>query len=669
MPTKSFKDGMKQKLSLSFYLFELKSLPHTFLWTARWIVDTTETWPHAARQPIQARWEQGGQTSDRRFGILWEDFHWSAFTSLGADGHLSVTLFDTHKEEATSYMDLLVARVSTALHCHRYNIRLAAGIGQSFGAHCVAVLNITQLVDSTQTFCEEDAIRLHAEVLDTWNSSTCSTQQTLLSPTLTWQMIGEGPDIQAQLAALIHDKGVPDDAKTARAQTILQRLGVPAATKILADRNPWAALKSAASKPGIALRILSDEEKSKYIEKDRSAPASSIEVFADKLVPSQLVLDPKMLKDGNGDPVPQLQFAQVEADQRGLAICTLGEAAAFLRAPKSISPHALGLLMLELEPAAPDIMTQSGAIKMRFPAQYLVTGEQVLIFGALLSIGDISIDRATSGSISKQPVLPTAIIKYICYRDQYPGNWKLFTEAPVREILKMFEPLNYCNGKNGGTACARTHPDVDKTYEAVTLELWGRHFTAATGAKKTPQEADQFSFQVRVPAAVVLILVSNNPISLYCDPRTDDFRIAHPDFCIIWLNRADFTQVEHMSRTCSYALSIARHRNRYGIRVKKADEAKAWAELKPHQHFQEVKIEQIYEVSTCSPWHSEENHGKCHEGMELEVQGSSARTRFTFPHVLASWSPGRTTGQSDAGLPIRRPDQPIREVEVEALKF
>ena len=667
------------------HLLEQQGLALDLFWTARWIVDTVEIWPHAAHQRILDKWAQGGFDQDRRFGILWEDFHWSAFLIIQKNGHLFVTILDSHKTEATAYMDLFFARVSRALSCASYTIQLKQGVGQSHGTHCgaVAVLNIAGFLDHTLHFSEQDAILLHTEILEQRSTSSSQLSLAFISPTLTWPMIGAGPDIQTQLAELIHQKGVPEEAKIARAQTILQRLGIPQVTKILADRNPWAALKSSASKPGVSLRILSEEEKNQYIEmrastkhgasiknhkdkKERAQASSSKTDVTDKLIPSQLVLDPKMFKDGNGDQIPQLQFSQVEADQHGLAICTLSEAAAFLNSPKSISPHALGLLMLE--PPAPEVMQKAGAVKMRFPAQYMVTGEQVLIFGALLSIGDIDIDRATAGSVSKQPVLPTAIIKFTCYRDQYPGSWQHFTEAPVREILKMFEPLNYCDGKNCGSACNKTHPDVDHTYEAVILELWGRHYTAATGAKKTPKEADLFSFQVRVPAAIVLTLVSNNPTGLYSDPRTDDFRVSHPEYCVIWLNKAGFTQVEHLSRTCAFALSIARHRQRFGIRVKKSDEAKAWAQLKPDQHFQPVKIEQIYEVSPVP-------HGTRKKTMEKVMKEWNWPCRVLQPgrgsHFHMSWQVGAQEEPPARVMQAFQSDvliNPIRKVEVEALK-
>ena len=658
--------------------------PHLF-WTARWIVDITELWPHEAHQRILHKWLKGGEIQGCRFGILWEANHWSAFLVTHHDNKLDVFIVDCQVEEVSSYMDLFFARVSKALHCHMYHIHLTHGIGQTFGTHCgaVAFLNVVNFLYPSADFTEQDAHNLYLRILAQRSLAEEAIENASVSTTLSWQLIGSGPDIQAQLAALIHSRGVLAEAKVARAQTIIQRLGVPTVVKILADKNPWAALKNAASKPGISLRILSDEEKAQYIEmrastkhgahikdyknkKEKSAPASSKDDITDRLVPSQLVLDPKMFKDENGDPVPQLQFSQVEADQHGLAICTIQEATAFLMAPKSISPHALGLLLLE--PPEPDVMLKSGATKMRFPAQYQVTGEQVLIFGALLCIGDISIDRATAGSVSKQPVLPTVIIRYTLYRDQFQGSWQTFTEAPVREILKMFEPLNYCDGKNCGSACKKTHPDVDKTYEAVILELWGRHFTTAAGTKKTPLEADQFSFQVRTPAAIILSLVSNNPAGLYSDPRTDDFRVAHPDFCVIWINKVDFTQVERMSRTCSYALSIVRHRQRYGIRVKKIDEAKAWAELKPDQHFQPVKIEQIFEVSPVP-------HGTQKKTMEKVMREWNWNCRVLQPgrgsHFHMSWQVGAQEEPPARVLQAFQSDvliNPVRKVEVEQLR-
>ena len=94
----------------------------------------------------------------------------------------------------------------------------------------------------------------------------------------------------------------------------------------------------------------------------------------------------------------------------------------------------------------------------------------------------------------------------------------------------------------------------------------------------------------RVPAATLELLVKNHPVGMYADPRTDDPKIPHPSLSVIWLNKNDYEGALIQYKTCSFALALVRARNRYGIRVSKANTEKAFQQLKPGLDFQDVKI-------------------------------------------------------------------------------
>lgn len=102
-------------------------------------------------------------------------------------------------------------------------------------------------------------------------------------------------------------------------------------------------LKAAANRPEVNIRILTDEEKQQYITmraatkhgvaipqaKNKKATTKAAEHT--KLLPTQLVLDPKHFQDSKGQPVPQISFTQVEAEAHGVAIATIDEITSFLQ--------------------------------------------------------------------------------------------------------------------------------------------------------------------------------------------------------------------------------------------------------------------------------------------------------------------------------------------------
>jgi hypothetical protein len=75
--------------------------------------------------------------------------------------------------------------------------------------------------------------------------------------------------------------------------------------------------------------------------------ASMLRSATMQLDPNLFRLDPKPFQDEAGEPVPQLQFAEVEADMHGDALCTMQMVKHFLETPKSISEQGLALLIID----------------------------------------------------------------------------------------------------------------------------------------------------------------------------------------------------------------------------------------------------------------------------------------------------------------------------------
>ena len=115
-------------------------------------------------------------------------------------------------------------------------------------------------------------------------------------------------------------------------------------------------------------------------------------------------------------------------------------------------------------------------------------------------------------------------------------------------------------------------------------------------AQQARRRVDIYTVHIRVPDEAVKELVSNNPPGVYCDPRTEDIRQPHPAYTVIWLPKLDHTAAEFKCRTCTHSLSLVRNKARYGVRVRKADEAKAWALLRPDTNFVDIQVQRIFEI-------------------------------------------------------------------------
>ncbi|CAK9051725.1 Modification methylase Eco47II (M.Eco47II) (Cytosine-specific methyltransferase Eco47II) [Durusdinium trenchii] len=283
----------------------------------------------------------------------------------------------------------------------------------------------------------------------------------------------------------------------------------------------------------------------------------------------------------------------VEANATGIAIANIEDIAGFLQDQKNISTQALGILILD-QPTD-DILTKRLS-KIRFPALYTETNEQILVFGGLLNLGDLTISRAAHGPSSTPSTIKTTIIKFFIYRDQYRTRWEDFITAPVKDLLHNFPPLSFCSGTGCGPDCKKTHADLDDSFETILLEVWGRHWTNVQGQKKNPHEAELYTVHFRVPEAAIQELVTNNPAGVFCDPRGEEIHLPHPNFAVIWLPKVDFAAAEHKSRTCEFSLSLVRNKWRYGIRVLKKNEPKAWEILRPETTYVDIQVNSVYEI-------------------------------------------------------------------------
>ena len=423
------------------------------------------------------------------------------------------------------------------------------------------------------------------------------------------RLFAGGPDdCQRELANLLSNKGVPIASADDRAKQVISKLGFRSVQNVLKAKNPWAELKSLASKPGTMIRLVTYEEQQNYINERAKTKhgAKIVNAKAKKnlkgrlqsapihLNPDQFELDSNHFKDESDLPVHQLHFDEVEAEARGVALCTMSMASPFLENPKSISTDALALLILDA--SDPETAMQAGLKSIIIPAKFKGTDEHTLIYGHILQLGDSDITREMVGNDSSPDVVDTQVIKLQVYRDQLNAEWTRFAEAPIRAIIAMMESFQLCRGSNCGASCNKFHPAVDESIDNMIFELWARSFVDDNGRKTAQDKATHFSVFMRIPDGALSKLLTTTPSGIYLEPRGDKPREHDDRYRVIWMPGTTYDEVMHLCRTYDKAICLARLKQKYGIRVKKEDEQSAWSHLRPGIEYMAINVQQIYEL-------------------------------------------------------------------------
>eukprot|EP00438_Fugacium_kawagutii_P036700 Skav200932 [mRNA] locus=scaffold2433:372726:376943:+ [translate_table: standard] len=420
---------------------------------------------------------------------------------------------------------------------------------------------------------------------------------------------GLSAEVMDQLAALLHQHGVPQEVAPDRAMLVVNKLGPAAILETFKAKNHWAYLKALASKPSINFRLVHADELTRHVE-HKAAERFGAGVSNHKqkkkdkkssVPPTPAVIDPSMLvlasggfMDSDDDNVPQITFDEVTAEAHGIAICNLSQGTQLLQTMKSISCYALGLLVVDVPPA--EMMEKFGITSMTFTATYKGTGEPILIFGAFKSLGDLAIRRIVPGHLAKPDLIATQVIKIQVFRDEFHGSWTSLASSPVKTLCQHVPLLQLCQGKNCGQECLKSHAAVDEDLDTILMEIWARTFATIAGSKAAAQDAELFWVYVRVPASVVQGLLQLNTTGIYFEPR-DSLSKAHDErYRVIWLPAKTLEQAQHTLRTCVHALGLVRMRMKYGIRVDVEHEEAAFREIKPDATFINTQVQRIYQL-------------------------------------------------------------------------
>ena len=361
-----------------------------------------------------------------------------------------------------------------------------------------------------------------------------------------------------QLVKLLEEKGVPTAQAPNRAKQVVNKLGQQSVKQSLLAKNPWAALKAAASKPGVMFRLVTETELRNYVNdraktqhgaaiKDSKAKkkASSTRPGQAPVDPSKLELNAQHFQDADGNPVSQLSFADVGSDQRGVALCNIQQATPFFEHGKTISADALALILVDTPP--PELIQDAGIAQIVVPAYCPGTGEHTLLFCHILQLGDSKISRKTAGKACSVEVTKTQVLKFQVFRDQLEFDWTPFTKAPIKALVSMMESLQLCHGQQCGSDCAKFHSGIDEQIDTVIFEVWSRTWFNDKGAKTDAESAVCFTAFLRTPFSAVKEILRSSPPGVYIEPRGELPKQHDDRYRVIWLPGASASEASHHS--------------------------------------------------------------------------------------------------------------------------
>ena len=438
----------------------------------------------------------------------------------------------------------------------------------------------------------EEILQMHTELLELQGSRSDFTA------------LGIEDSFKA-LRALLADKGVPENATQDRAKLIMTKLGPSQVQQLLRNKNPWSALKAAASRPGHMFRLVLQDELAKQVAKRaQSQHGAAIKNHKNKkatkplgplkLDPDSFQLDDQYFQDEDGAPVPQIKFQEVGADQTGVALCDTQMAYPFLEQPKAISMEPLAILIMDSPPQ--EVIDSAGLQKITFPAYCPGTDEHTLVFGYVLQLGDKPVQRKFLGKASKQEIAQTQVIKLQIYKDQLQLDWQTFVQSPIRHLVAAMEPLQFCHGQNCGAECGKFHSGTDEPVDGVICEVWSRVFYDDNGHKTSPEKSSFFTAFIRVFTGATHRILTHAPQGVYPEPRGEKPREHDPKYRVIWLPGCGHAEAAHLSRTCTHSICLARMRQKFGVRVRQEDQSQAWAILRPGIDFVDMEMTTIYEL-------------------------------------------------------------------------
>ena len=528
-------------------------------------------------------------------GFLWVNGHWLAFLiRLLENGTLMAEFFDGLKQKVCQEMIDLASLFEIVLQAKQCDLSIKTSVKQNGGQHCgtVALFNLGHALGKWQKAAEEsDLITLHKILLHHQNR------------------VGHGPEHHdlavKSLAELLEQKGVPNGRSMERAKTAIKKLGLFSVQKAMSQSDPWRSLKTLGSHQAKPFQfVLYDELQAtldtKVASKSGNARDGKKKRGSDKvheptlaLVPDDLELLPNTFADEEGTVVPVIDLRGLQADARGIAIVTPDVALQLAQEEKNMSVDALAVLTIGDHTEA---MKSRVSSTLQWSAIHRKTLEPVLITGTMLQLGDQPIHKVVQNMAPQMPSFDTVVIRIQVFHDSFTEGWEEFLRGPVKKIVHLVAPLQFCDDPSCKNKCQRFHPSVEENVSTAVLDVWNWHWSDTAGRKCKVNHAECFSVHLRLPASgLAAILAHSGWHGIFFEPRP--LPGMKSMYSVIWLQKhATFEDALKHQRTIEKVIGVARMGYKIGLRVLAKDEVMVMKIVYPTSQIKPCAVNYIFEL-------------------------------------------------------------------------
>ena len=218
-----------------------------------------------------------------------------------------------------------------------------------------------------------------------------------------------------------------------------------------------------------------------------------------QLDPSELQLIPNTFVGEDGIPVEHLHINSVRKGKTGIAFATIHQAMPYLQGAEQLSAGPLAILTTTPAPSISTLVAED----LMYPAMHANTLEPLLIHGSLIQLGKVLITRPALRQPPNMAPISTNTIKLAVYQDLWQGDWQVFIEGPMKQVMLAFPILTLCKTPGCGNSCQKFHPPVDEDHlDNVILDIWGRQWASPSGARVNKDKVACWTALIRAPEVI-----------------------------------------------------------------------------------------------------------------------------------------------------------------------
>lgn len=378
--------------------------------------------------------------------------------------------------------------------------------------------------------------------------------------------------VEQSLRDLLRSHGVPEDVVGARIDIILDKLGRVAVSKALRSSKPWHELKHLANNVSPRMQLVLPSELAQVVRervtqgkpfgdkhRKQTGPPKHIEPV--KLNPEDISIPEGIFKMGQDQVVRQLALGSLCKDAQGVVVVTATQAQPYIRLQQPMSQAGLALLILDHDDAS---CIGSGCL-VRFPAKFEKTSEPLIATARIVQLGCVEISRHLPAQQLKVDEVPTTVIRVLCFRNEFPGDWGEFINHPVKHIIDNTDELSAKAGSEGNV-----------------LDVWDRQFVNHRMERRQPKFADTFIVSIRTTGVDIESVLSRSGQSgMYYEPRNPEGRSPDDAYRVVWLPRVEKPDAITSQQTSEQWSCLARTGVKLGLRIRATDAKEVHDQHKP----------------------------------------------------------------------------------------